>query len=98
MSAVMMSEPIAEAPPLSTANIAGIFYLTSILTGGAAALVRWRLFLSGDAVTATNILAHQRLFWMVLAADLISALCYVALTLLFYEIFDAVSKRLSWLA
>jgi len=99
MSAVVMSEPIAAASPLSTANMAGALYLTSMLTGGAAALVRWKLFLSGDATaTATNILAHQRLFWMVLAADLISVLCYVAVTLLFYEMFESVSKRLSWLA
>src|SRR5207237_9622054 len=89
MSALVMSEPIAEASPPSTANIAGALYLTSMLTGGAAALVRWRLFLSGDAaVTATNILAHQRLFWMVSAADLISALCFVAVTLLFYVLFE----------
>ena len=99
MSALVMSAPIAEASPPSTANIAGALYLTSMLTGGAAALVRWRLFLSADAaVTATNILAHQRLFWMVSAADLISALCFVAVTLLFYEMFEPVSKRLSWFA
>jgi hypothetical protein len=94
-----MSEPIAEASPLSTANIAGALYLTSMLTGGAAAFVRWRLFLSGNATaTATNILAHQRLFWMVFAADLISAFCFVAVTLLFHEMFKPVSKRLSWFA
>ncbi len=94
-----MTEPIAEASPLSTANIAGTFYLTSILTGGAAAFVRWRLFLSGDATaTATNILAHQRLFWLVFAADLISISCYAAVTLLFYEMFKPVNKRLSLLA
>ena len=98
MSAALMTEPIAEASPLSTANFAGAFYLTSILTGGAAALVRWRLFLAGDATaTAANILAHDRLFWMVFAADLISAACYVAVTLLFYEMFKPVNKRLSLL-
>jgi hypothetical protein len=98
MSAAVMTEPIAEASPLSTANMAGAFYLTSILSAGAAALVRWRLFPSGDAAaTATNILAHQPLFWMVFAADLISALCYVAVTPLFYEMFQPVNKRLSLL-
>src|SRR6266851_5525140 len=97
MSTAVMTEPIAEAPQLSTANIAGAFYLASILTAGAAAFVRWRL--TGDAAaTATNILAHQQLFWMVLAADLISILCYVAVTLLFYEMYKPVSKRLSFLA
>jgi hypothetical protein len=99
MSAALVTEPIAEASPLSTASFAGVFYLTSILTGGAAALVRWRLFPAGDAVaTATNILAHERLFWMVFAADLISASCYVAVTVLFYEMFKPVNKRLSLLA
>ncbi len=99
MSVAVMTEPIAEAPPLSTANIAGVFYLTSIVMGAAAALVRWRLFLSGDAAAAAaNILAHQPLFWMVFAADLISASCYLAVTLLFYEMFKPVSKPLSLLA
>jgi hypothetical protein len=98
MSAAVMTEPIAEASRLSTANIAGVFYLTSILTGGAAAFVRWRLVVPGDAAaTATNILAHEPLFRMLLAADLISASCYVAATLLFYEMFKLVNKRLSLL-
>ena len=99
MSAAVMTDPIAEASPLSTANFAGAFYLTSILTGGAAAFVRWRLVVPGDAAaTATNILAHEPLFRMVLAADLISASCYVAVTVLFYEMFKMVNKRLSLLA
>jgi hypothetical protein len=99
MTAAVMTEPIAEASPISAANLAGVFYLTSILTGGAAALVRWRLFLAGDATaTAANILAHEPLFWMVFAADLISASCYLAVTLLFYEMFKPVNKRLSLLA
>jgi hypothetical protein len=96
MSAAVMTEPIVEASPLSTASFAGAFYLTSILTGGAAALIRWRLFLSGDAA-ATNILSHQQLFWMVFAADLISTSCYFAATLLFYEMFKPVSKGVSLL-
>ena len=96
MSAAVMTPPIAETSPLSTAKIAGVFYLISVLSAGAAALVRWRLFLPGDAA-ATHILSHQPSFWMVFAADLISASCYFAATLLFYEMFKGVSKRLSWL-
>src|SRR5712691_50462 len=98
MSAALITEPIAEASPLSTANIAGAFDLTSILTGGAAAFIRWRLLQSGDAATtATNILAHAPLFWIVFAADLISILCYVAVTVLFYDMFKPVNKRVSLL-
>ncbi|HYS54640.1 MAG TPA: DUF4386 domain-containing protein [Thermoanaerobaculia bacterium] len=93
-----MMEPIAEASPRFRANIAGVLFLTSILTGGAAAFVRWRLVVPGDAIaTATNILAHEPLFRMLLAADLISVSCYVAVTLLFYEMFKAVNNRLSLL-
>ena|SRR5947209_6844714 len=98
MSAAVMTEPITEASPLSTAYLAGVFYLTSILMGGAAALVRWRLFVPGDATaTATNILTHEPLFRMLLAVDLTSASCYVAVTLLFYEMFKLVNKRLALL-
>jgi len=90
--------PITEASPLVRADIFGVLYLTSILTGAAATLVRWRLVVPEDAMaTATNILAHEPLFWMLLAADLISVSCYVAATLLFYEMFKPVNKLLSLL-
>ena len=99
MSTAVMTDPIAEASPLFRADLAGGFYLASILTGGAAAFARWRLVVPGDAVvTATNILAHEPLFRMLLVADLISASCYLAVTLLFYEMFKPVNKRLSLLA
>src|SRR5260370_5941801 len=99
MRTVVMIEPIAEASPLFRANMAGFFYRTSILTGGAAAFVRWRLLASDEAAaTATNILTHEPLFRMLFAADLISVLCYVAVTLLFYEMFKSVNRYLSLLA
>ena len=99
MNTVAVEEPITEASPVFRANIAGVLYLTSVLTGGAAAFVRWRLVVPNDATaTATNILAHEPLFRMLLAADLISALCYFAVTLIFYEMFKLVNKRLSLLA
>jgi hypothetical protein len=98
MSAAFMMEPLPKTSPRFRANIAVVLFLTTILTGGAAAFVRWRLVIPGDAIsTATNILAHERLFQMLLAADLISVACYVAATLLFYELFKPVSERLSLL-
>ena len=98
MSTTAVTDPMAGASPLFRANIAGVFYLTSILTGGAAAFVRWRLVVPDDAAaTATNILAHEPLFRMLLPADLISAGCYFAVTLLFYEMFKPVNKYLSLL-
>jgi hypothetical protein len=91
MSAAVLTE--------TKARIAGLLYLTSILTGGAAAVVRAQLFVPGDATaTATSILAHEPLFRMLLAADLISASCYVLAILLVYEIFKRVNGRFSLLA
>src|SRR4029077_5214147 len=98
MTAAVMMEPFPETSPRFRANIAVVLFLTTILTGGAAAFVRWRLVIPGDAIsTATNILAHERLFKMLLAADLISVACYVATALLYYELFKPVSERLSLL-
>src|SRR6267378_2927688 len=98
MSAAVMMQPFGQTSPRFRANIAIVLFLATVLTGGAAAFVRWRLVVPGDAIsTATNILAHEPLFQMLLAADLISVSCYVALTVLFYELFQPVNKRLSLL-
>src|SRR6266513_1625888 len=99
MNAIVMPESISRAAPPFSARTAVVFYLISIMTGGAAAFVRWRLVVPGDATaTVTNILAHEPLFRMLLAADLISAACYVGVTLLFYEMFKQVNKRPALLA
>jgi tetratricopeptide (TPR) repeat protein len=99
MSAAVMMQPFVETSPRFRANIAIVLFLMTILTGGAAAFVRWRLVVPGDAIsTATNILAHAPLFQMLLAADLIAISCYVAMTLLVYELFKPVNKGLSLLA
>src|SRR5438874_2828034 len=98
MSAIVMSQQTAEASPLSSATVATLFYLTSIVTGGAAAFVRWSLVVSDNATaTAANILSHESLFRLLFAADIISVACYVAVTLLFFELFAPLHKRLSGL-
>jgi tetratricopeptide (TPR) repeat protein len=98
MTAAMM-EPLMETSPRFRANLALVLFLATLLTAGGAAFVRWTLVIPGDAVsTATNILAHEPLFQMLLAADLISVACRVAMTLLFYELVKSVSERLSLLA
>ena len=96
MSATVMMESHGETLSRFKANIGIVLFLTSILTGGTAAFVRWRLVVPGDATsTTTNILAHERLFRMLLASDLISIACYAAMTVLFYELFKPVYQRLS---
>jgi len=93
-----MTEPIAEASPRFKARIAGVFYL---LTGGTAFafFVRGKLVLSGNAAaTASNILAHESLFRMALAADLLGVACYLVVAALFYNLFKPVSRSLSTVA
>ena len=99
MSTAVMTERIREASPRFKAKIAGVFYLLTILTGGFALFVSGRLVVSGDAAaTATNILAHEPLFRLAFAAELIMNACYIAVTALFYDLFKPVNRSLSLLA
>ncbi len=76
-----------------------LFYVAGLLSAVAAAFVRSRLVIFNDATaTAMNIVAHEPLFRLVSAADLISAGCYVAVTLLFFGIFRPYNKSLSIVA
>jgi hypothetical protein len=75
------------------------FYIAGLFAAAAGSLVRSRLVVfDSAAATATNIAAHEPLFRLVSAADLISAGCYIAVTLLFFEVFRSVNKGLSLLA
>ncbi|HEY2322434.1 MAG TPA: DUF4386 domain-containing protein [Thermoanaerobaculia bacterium] len=75
------------------------FYAAGLLSAIAAAFVRSRLVIFGDATaTAMNIVAHEPLFRLVSAADLISAGCYVAVTLLLFQVFRPFHRSLSFVA
>jgi Domain of unknown function (DUF4386) len=95
----MMDRAIKPSPVL-LARIAGVLYLITIITGVfAEAYVRGGLVARDDAAaTATNILAHEQLFRFGLAADLVMLVCYIAVTLLFYDLFKPVGRSLSLLA
>jgi hypothetical protein len=77
MGTVATTRPAEKSSPRSRARIAGVFYLLTFVTGGAALVLRggW------DA-----------------AVGLSAGVCYVAVTLLFYDLFKPVSKGLSLLA
>ena len=76
-----------------------IFYVAGLASAVAAAFVRSRLVIFDDATaTALNIVAHEPLFRLVSAADLISAGCYVAVTLLLFRIFRPFHRGLSFVA
>ena len=99
MSTAVMMERIAEGSPLFKARTAGLCWLMTTLTSTFALFVGGRLIVSGDAAaTATNILEHEALFRSGTAAILISTACYVAVTLLVYELLRPVNRTVSLLA
>jgi Domain of unknown function (DUF4386) len=89
----------AEASPRLTARVAGVFYLLTFIAGIASLLLGGRLVNYGDAaMTATNIGAHEALFRVGFAANVVATVCYVAVTLLLYDLFKPVSSSISLLA
>lgn len=91
-------ERIRESSPRFKARMAGVFYLLNGGTGFAYS-VRSRLVVSGDgAATAHNVLAHERLFRMALAADLLGVGAYVVVAALLYDLFKPVNRTLSLIA
>jgi uncharacterized membrane protein len=99
MSAEEMKK-LAEASPRLRARISGVFYLINIVGCiFAEAFVRGRLVTNGDAAsTAHNILAHEQLFRLGFASDLIAVSSYIAVTGLFYNLFKPVNRNLSFAA
>jgi hypothetical protein len=76
-----------------------IFYAAGLASAVAAAFVRSRLVIFDNATaTAMNIVAHEPLFRLVSAADLLSAGCYIAVTLLLFQWFRPFHKGLSFVA
>jgi len=94
-----MMERTAEAPPRPKARVTGVVYLLFFVTAILGQLFVRGLVVSGDAaVTANNILAHESLFRLAFATNLIATAFYIAVTALFYELFKPVSRSLSLLA
>jgi hypothetical protein len=91
--------PIAGVSPRLKARVAGLLYLVVIVAGVFAELfVRGRLIASGDAAaTARNILAHERLFRLGFAAELVACMCNIPLAFLFYDLFRVVRRSVAWL-
>ena len=82
MRAAVMMKRIAEASPRFKARMAGALFLLLVLTAAC-----------------TEFFFHGRLsFAADLAAGIIEVSCMIAVTLLFYDIFKAVNRRLSLVA
>ena len=88
-----------ESSPQLYARIAGILYLVIILMGiGAEALVRNKLFVSGDANATANNIMHADFLWKIgITADLIMHICDLPVMIILYYLLKPVSKKLALL-
>jgi Domain of unknown function (DUF4386) len=94
-----MTERIAETSPRPMARITGVVYLLYFLTAISGELIIRGIIVSGDpTATATNILAHERLFRLSVAVGLIATALYIAVTVLFYGLFKPANKTVALLA
>jgi len=92
-------EQIAEASPRPKARAIGLVYLLYFLTAIFAIFLTKGLVISGDAAaTANNILAHEPLYRSGFAVGLIANAFYIALTALFYGLFEPMNRGISLLA
>ena len=99
MSTDGMTRRIAVTSPRFKARMAGGLWLLYISMAGLADFARRGLVVNGDAAaTATNILAHEPLFRLGFAADLLAIACYIAVTVLLYALFKPVNRTVSLMA
>jgi hypothetical protein len=96
----MNSSTADETSPQVYARIGGVIYLIIIAAGIFGELfVRDKLIVSGNgAATASNIIAHELLWRIGIACDLLMHLCDVPLMLVFYVLLRPVNRNLALLA
>jgi len=72
------------------------FSVLMYVSGGLGSLARRGLIVSGDAATtAANIMAHQSMYLLGFAGDVLVIASYVAVVGLFYRIFKPVNRGVS---
>lgn len=98
MTTIVMTQRIAQASPRLKARIAGGLYLSGFANLFAGAVLG-SLVVTGDAAaTAHNILTHETLYRLAFAADLITVPCYIAVTALYYHLFQMVHRSIALIA
>src|SRR5256886_17427398 len=86
MSKSEMTARFREESPVLQARIAGGFWLLCIVAGVGGFIAGGPLIVANDAAaTATNILANESLFRFGFAANLISGLFFVGVTVFMYR-------------
>ena len=85
-----------KSSPRFRARMGGVFYVVMFVSGGLATFARRGLIVGGDAATtATNILAHESMYLLSFAGDLLVVASYLAVTALFYRMLKPVSRSVS---
>jgi hypothetical protein len=78
--------------------MAGLAYFLMFVAGGIAAFARRGIFVAGDAAaTATNIMAHESMYRLSFAGELLVVAIYVGVVALFYDLFRPVNRRIAFL-
>jgi len=93
-----MTKPNLEVTPLFQARMAGGLWWLCIISGMVGFVIGAPLIVANDAAaTAANILAKESSFRLGFAADLISGLSYMGVTIFIYCVLKPVSRSLSLL-
>jgi hypothetical protein len=80
------------------ARIAGLLYLSVIVFGVFAQLIRMNLIVAGDAAaTAENIMDNEFLYRISFASDILMITSFILLPFAFYKIFGKLNKNLATL-
>lgn len=97
MSAAIITQRTVVASPRLKARIAGACeFFEGLTSAWGQVLVLGKLVINGDpAATARNLTAHQSLLRLGFASSLIAVFFHIAWAYLFYDLFKAVSRRLS---
>src|SRR5260221_4185762 len=85
----------SDMSPKVKARLVGGFLLLTMLAGGfAQGFIGGRLIVSGDAAaTAASIVAHEPLYRLAVATQLVESACQIAMILLLFELRKPVSRR-----
>ncbi len=98
MSTAVFTGTIPDASPHFKARLAGFFWLMTIVAGVFAMVARQKVVVIGDAAaTATNILSNEALFRSASTANILATCCYLAATLLVYELVKRVNPTVALL-
>ena len=91
-------ERLAGVSPRLKARLAGLLYFLTGVVAFDEFAVLGRLVVHGDpAATAANILAHQTLFRLGFAAQIIAQVLQIPLAVIFFDLFKVVRRNVSLL-